>query len=285
MGGAYSTVMSYMPSSPLTATEASKNPVINFFPVSSAEEQAAAQTVLTSAEEEDGYYALIDASSVNKRARAGQDRVPPVVTSEEIGRWRDAIGAAIGKTPRALFSNNTMTRVIILSDSAEAGFPHTRPGVICFPRNYPADQINETFAHELVHIHQRWNGSKWLDFLKDQWEMTPVGSENLPQSLLQREIINPDTIAVPHMAWKGRYVPLKVFKMGMGAPSMRETELIFWDLEKNIDMRDGQMPAGWAEFFGTQADHGFEMSAYYIGNRTQHTGCAAAKKLWSWLSL
>jgi len=284
MGGAYSTVMSYMPT-PMTASEAAKNPVINFFPVGSLEEQDKAKGVLIGAEEEDGYYALIDASSVNRRARAGQDRVPPILTAEEVERWRGAIGTAIGKTPRPLFCNDTMTRVVILPDSAEAGFPHTRPGVICFPRNYSVEQIGETFIHELVHIHQRWRGSAWLDFMRDQWEMEPVGSDLLPQGLVSREIINPDTIAAPHMAWKKRWVPLKVFKVGIGASSMRETELIFWDLEKRVDMRDGEMPEGWKEFFGTQADHGFEMGAYYIGNKGQHSGCAAAEKLWKWLSL
>jgi hypothetical protein len=284
MGGAYSTVMSYMPS-PLTATEASKNPVINFFQVSTQEEQTKANEILGTAEAEDGYYALIEASGVNKRARAGQDRTPPIMTKEELEKWKSSIGSAISKTPRALFCNNTLTRVILLPDSAEAGFPHTRPGVICFPRNYPAEQVNDTFAHELVHIHQRWNGSKWLDFMKDQWGMTPVGSDGMPQSLLEREIINPDTMAVPHMAWKGRWVPMKVFKLGLGAPNMRETELIFWDLEKRIDMRDGALPEGWTETFGTQADHPFEMAAYYIGNRSQHSGTVAATKLWSWMSL
>lgn len=284
MGSAYSTVMSYMPV-PITASEAAKNPVINFFPISSVEEQDKAKAVLLAAEEEDCYYALIDASSVNRRARASQDRVPPVLTAEEVGRWSAGIGAAIGVTPRALFCNETLTRVILLPDSAEAGFPHTRPGVICFPRNYPADQVAETFVHELVHIHQRWHGSKWLDFMRDQWDMEPVGADVLPQGLISREIINPDTIAVPHMAWKKRWVPLKVFKVGIGAPSMRETELIFWDLEKRVDVKGDEMPEEWKEFFGTQADHGFEMGAYYVGNKGRHVGCVAAEKLWKWLSL
>lgn len=284
MGGAYSTVMSYMPT-PLTASEAAKNPVINFFKVVSAEEQEKAKELLAAAEAEDGYYAVIDASSMNRRARAGQDRVPPVLSAEELGQWQKTIGDAIGKAPRAIFCNETLTRVIILPDSAEAGFPHTRPDIICFPRNYPTGQVAETFTHELVHIHQRWHGSRWLDFLREFWEMEPIGSADLPEGILSREIINPDTMAVPHMAWKKRWVPLKVLKVGMGPPNMRETELMFWDLEKRIDMRDGEMPEGWVEFFGTQADHPFEMGAYYIGNKQQHNGCAAAEALWKWLSI
>ncbi len=283
MGGAYSTVMSYMPT-PLTATEAAKNPIINFFQVGSAEEQEKAKEILAAAEAEDGYYALIDASSVNRRARAGQDRVPPVLSMEESAQWKKAIGEAIAKAPRQIFCNETVTRVIVLPDSAEAGFPHTRPGIVCFPRNYPAGHLNETFTHELVHIHQRWHGTKWLDFLRDSWAMEPVGSEELPAGLVSREIINPDTMAVPHMAWKKRWIPLKVLRVGMGPPNMHETELIFWDLEKRVDLREG-VPEGWAEFFGKQADHPFEMGAYYIGNKDHHKGTAAAEALWKWLSM
>ena len=283
MGGAASTLYSYLPSNPLTVAEASKNPIVHFLPVGALEIQETANKLLAAAEEEDGYYALIGASSFNRRARVGQDRVPPILTEVELLAWKDRIRAAIEGSPKALFVKNTVTRVLVLPDSAEAGFPHTRPDVICFPRNYAADQFAETFVHELVHIHQRHKGSAWLDFLRDSWSFTPVGSDQLPSGLVERERINPDTMAVPHMAWRGRWVPMKVFVAGYDRISMGGVETIWYDLENRIDQKDA--PDGWMEAFGTQADHPFEMAAYYIGSRYQHADIKASKEVCKWIGI
>ena len=290
MGGAASTLYSYLPSNPLTAAEVSKNPIVHFLPVGSLEIQETAKKLLAAAEEEDGYYSLISASSFNRRARVGQDRVPPVLTESEISAWKDRIRAAIEGSPKGIFVKNTVTRVLVLPDSAEAGFPHTRPEIICFPRNYSADQFSETFVHELVHIHQRHKGGEWLNFLRDVWQFTPVGSESskvgsdqLPAGLVERERLNPDTMAVPHMAWKGRWVPMKVFVAGYDRISMGSVETLWYDLENRIDVRDA--PEGWMETFGTQADHPFEMAAYYVGSRGVHADTKASKEVCKWLAL
>lgn len=283
MGSAASTLYSYLPSNTLTVAEVSKNPIIHFLPVGSLEIQEKAKQLLASAEEEDGYYALVGASSFNRRARIGQDHIPPVLTESELVEWKDGIRSAIEKSPKGLFVKNTATRVLILPDSAEAGLPHTRPEIICFPRNYSKNQLNETFIHELVHIHQRHNGSEWLNFLRDSWNFTPVGSDQLPQNLVERERLNPDTLIVPHMAWRGRYVPLKIFIVGYDRIRMSNVETIWYDLEDRIDMRDA--PEGWMEMFGTQADHPFEMAAYYIGSRTSHTDIKGSKEVCNWLGI
>ena len=106
MGGAASTLYSYLPSNPLTASEVSKNPIVHFLPVGSLEIQDTAKKLLAAAEEEDGYYALISASSFNRRARAGQDRIPPVLTESEITAWKDRIRTAIEGSPKVLFVKN-----------------------------------------------------------------------------------------------------------------------------------------------------------------------------------
>jgi hypothetical protein len=283
MGGAASTLYSYLPSNTLTVAEASKNPIVHFLPVGTLEVQETAKKLLEAAEEEDGYYALIAASSFNRRARVGQDRVPPILTEKELQLWKDSIRAAIEGSPKALFVKNTVTRVLVLPDSAEAGFPHTRPEIICFPRNYSADQFAETFVHELVHIHQRHKGTEWLNFLRDSWSFTPVGSDQLPAGLVERERLNPDTLAAPHMAWRGRWVPMKIFVAGYDRISMNGVETIWYDLENRIDVRDA--PEGWMEAFGTQADHPFEMAAYYVGSRKQHADIKASKEVCNWLGL
>ncbi len=283
MGGAASALYNYLPSNPLTVAEASKNPIVHFLPVGTLEIQDTAKKILEAAEEEDGYYALVAASSFNRRARAGQDRVPPVLTESELSTWKDRIRDAIQATPKNLFVKNTVTRVLVLPDSAEAGFPHTRPDVICFPRNYSADQFKDTFIHELVHIHQRHKGTEWLNFLRDSWSFTPVGSDQLPAGLVERERLNPDTLAVPHMSWRGRYVPMKVFVVGFERVTMGGVETIWYDLENRIDMREA--PEGWMETFGTQADHPFEMAAYYVGSRATHADVKASKDVCTWLGL
>jgi len=285
MGGAASTLYSYLPSNTLTVAEASKNPIVHFLPVGSLEVQDTAKKILEAAEEEDGYYALISASSFNRQARVGQDRVPMILTEGEQQAWKDSIRTAIQGSPKSLFVKNTVTRVLVLPDSAEAGFPHTRPDVICFPRNYASDQFAETFVHELVHIHQRHKGGPWLDFLRDSWNFTPVGSDQLPARLVERERLNPDTLAVPHMAWKGRYVPMKVFIVGFERVSMGGVETIWYDLENRIDMRNA--PDGWMETFGTQADHPFEMAAYYVGSRSSaaYADIKASKEVCKWLDI
>jgi hypothetical protein len=283
MGGAASALYNYLPSNPLTVAEASKNPIVHFLPVGTLEIQDTAKKILETAEEEDGYYALIAASSFNRRARTGQDRVPPILTEAELHTWKDRIRDAIQATPRTLFVKDTVTRVLVLPDSAEAGFPHTRPEVICFPRNYSADQFGETFIHELVHIHQRHKGTEWLNFLRDSWSFTPIGSDQLPSGLVERERLNPDTLAVPHMAWRGRWVPMKVFVVGFERVTMGGVETIWYDLENRIDMREA--PEGWMEMFGTQADHPFEMAAYYVGSRGAHADVKASKDVCAWLGL
>ena len=194
----------------------------------------------------DGYLAAIQASPINKAARAS--------TSYTI--WPDQKEAARVPYP-----------CVILDPSADGGMPHTRaPGIICLPAHYPQEKLAETIRHELVHIDQRKNSEKWRKKLLDEgWTvLDPEEQEGIPSEWRERCRLNPDTLSVRFVAWGGRYVPLPLFER-TDYPKLREIAVRWWDMEEEKLL--STPPSTYRRRYGTnltpaELEHPYELFAY-----------------------
>lgn len=152
------------------------------------------------------------------------------------------------------------TEIITMSPSAEAGMPHTRPpNIICMPQWFPESRKQETLAHEFVHIHQRRHLDKWNTFFhKEGWSR--VDPYELPERLVSRCRMNPDTIDQPFWQWKGQYVPLPLFERE-DKPELRQVIVSWYDRLSGV--RQPEAPRSFLEKYGSapQPEHPRELSA------------------------
>lgn len=208
----------------------------------------AALILLEQANKLDGYETACKQSSINSAARRLCQYIP----------WQDQ---SLAKKVESSFSN---IRVIILSPSADGGMPHTRaPNIICLPAYFPQERISETIRHELVHLSQRQNPERWRKRLLDSgW--SPVSEYNLPEDLVRRTRINPDTYDARFWAWEGRYVPMPLFERE-DKPQLREISVRWWDMK--LEHLQTHQPTSFTQSYGTvsasEAEHPFELVAYH----------------------
>jgi hypothetical protein len=225
---------------------------IEFF-IPSREE---ARHLLEQAEEIDKYQERCKyVAPLNVVARAGM-RYVPVPTEEatpappEIPRW---------------LSHGLPDRIpiIILDATADGGMPHTRCTAICCPGGPKAPS---TMIHELIHVHQKANASKWASVYADAFQMKPWLGQ-IPDELAYRRRINPDTVQSPFWIWRDRWVPVPIF-LRPDAPNLRDMRVYFYDA--TTTEWQSMPPAGWAQFFGSLADsyqeHPHELAAYWIAD-------------------
>ena len=207
----------------------------------------AALILLERADKLDGYETACRQSPINSLARRFCQYIP----------WPDQ---SLAKKIESSFSN---IRVIILSPSADGGMPHTRaPNIICLPAYFPEEKISETIRHELVHLSQRQNPERWRKrLLASGW--TPVSEYDLPEYLVQRTRINPDTYDARFWAWEGRYVPMPLFERE-DKPDLREISVRWWDMKE--ERLQTHQPTSFTQIHGTlstsQIEHPFELFAY-----------------------
>jgi hypothetical protein len=163
--------------------------------------------------------------------------------------------------------------VVMMHRTADNGFPHTRPDkILCLPvSQLDADEADlaETLRHEAVHLHQRANPHPWYQAcLREGW--MPVNREQIPQQLLSRCRINPDTFQRQQFwSWDIFHVPLPLFVPkptgGPGAPgSLTLADVVV----KWLDLRDGSLsptpPSSFSLRYGprpSQPEHPFELLA------------------------
>jgi len=142
--------------------------------------------------------------------------------------------------------------------------PHTRgTSVICIPAHFPAEKMEETIQHELVHIDQKRNPSAWKERLeKDGW--TELFSWQLPEKYVDRCRINPDTVKSPFWAWQKRYVPMPLFER-IDRPSLRDVQVRWWDRE-TVQLLS-EPPVSYFKRYGqvsaSSQEHPFELHAYH----------------------
>lgn len=195
---------------------------------------------LLDAEEIDNFFTKIRSDPVNARARHHLSYVP------------------MESTPKPWMLN---TEIIMMHPTAEAGMPHTRPpNIICMPQYYPTERIQETLAHELIHVDQRRRPYKWNGFFeKEGW--TPISEEEIPSRWLSRCRLNPDTVDQRFWAWKGQHVPLPLFERE-DKPDLRQVVIQWWDRETGV--RQAEPPRSFQERYGSlpsQPEHPRELAA------------------------
>ena len=153
------------------------------------------------------------------------------------------------------------TEIVTMHPTAEAGMPHTRPpNLICIPKYFPEERLENTLAHELIHIDQRRRRYKWDAFFeREGWK--PVSAQEIPIRWLQRCRLNPDTVDDRFWAWQGKYVPLPMFERE-DKPDLRQVSIQWWDRETGI--RQTQAPKSFQQRYGSspsQPEHPRELAA------------------------
>jgi len=155
-------------------------------------------------------------------------------------------------------------KVIQLDKTAENGYPHTRPDIICIPSNARFPQLETTLYHEYVHIHQRRNMNVWNTYLKSEgWE--PINEELIPERWKEKIRFNPDTIYSQYWCFQKRYVPLPIFT-NISNPRMEDIKVMFYDLDSGI--LEHTMPESMIRKYknNRQIEHPFELYAVMMEN-------------------
>lgn len=223
------------------------------------------------AEQKDGYRAACASNELNAIARRGQTYRPFFVQ------------ATIAQNVSAIADKIQLlddTHIMILDPTADNGFPHTRPGIVCLPAGAAAAaDIETTLIHEAIHIHQRENRDMWrMALRREGW--TPLTLASVPVSVKERCRINPDTMATPFWAWEGIYVPLPLFSQ---TSSPRLSDIVI----KWMDLRNGalysEIPPSFAKRYGNppQPEHPYELLAVEIAEAGIRTSPDLERKLQS----
>ena len=216
--------------------------------LASPEPRMQAQRRLDQAEAQDGFFARVKRSGVNRLARRN-------CTYEA---WNDQ---SLAVKAAALLDPEDQVDIVILDPSAEGGMPHTRPGLICLPAYYPESKLKETLAHEMLHISQKRQPTLWASRASiEGW--SPVRAGLIPDFWSSRLRLNPDTFGTLY-AWKERYVPLPAY-IREDKPMLREIEVRWLDTSQGIV--NTSPPTSFTQVYGTlgdaQAEHPYELWAY-----------------------
>jgi len=197
---------------------------------------------LREAEQFDTFFARVKENPLNRLARENLSYLPAKNYTEQ---W-------LGNT-----------EIVTMNPTAEAGMPHTRPpNIICMPLYFPDTKKQETLAHEYVHIHQRRKTDEWNRFFqKEGWSR--IDPYELPERMVQRCRMNPDTIDQPFWSWKDRFVPMPLFERE-DKPNLRQVVIHWFDKEAGV--RQPEAPRSFLEKYGDapQPEHPRELYAVEI---------------------
>jgi hypothetical protein len=158
-------------------------------------------------------------------------------------------------------------KIIQLHPSAENGYPHTRPNIICIPSNARFPSLKITLFHEAIHIHQRKHKDLWDRFLlKEKW--TPIQKSEIPYRWLDKCRLNPDTIHEQFYIFEKRYIPLPIFIKDNNS-RFEEIKVMFYDLESGVLEHDP--PDSFVNKYGSnrQSEHPYEIYAVEMENLIQ----------------
>lgn len=216
------------------------------------------EVMLVEAEAKDFYRKHCAEDEINRQARLHCQYVPH--SGQSASFFKNIIPAWLSPVAEK-------SHIIWMHPSADAGLPHTRPGMlVCMPMYFPKNRLGGTLAHELVHCWQRMVPGMWKGiYAKQGWR--PAHSDEIqkvPEDLMLRVRINPDTImSGPFWVWKERYLPLAVFER-TDKPSLKETNVRWFDLKNGYAYRSP--PLDFQDFFGPVGDpeHPAEVAAYSL---------------------
>ena len=197
---------------------------------------------LREAETIDSFFSRVSQNAVNRKARESLSYLPVKNYTEQ---W-------LGNT-----------EIVTMNPTAEAGMPHTRPpNIICMPQYFPESRRDQTLAHEYVHVHQRRHVDSWNRYFnKEGWSR--VDPYEIPERMLNRCRMNPDTIDQPFWRWKDRFVPLPLFERE-DRPQLRQVVVHWYDMESGS--RQPEAPRSFLETYGNapQPEHPRELAAVEV---------------------
>jgi hypothetical protein len=206
-------------------------------------------SILATAELADGYQSLCKRDSVNAAAR--------VRCSYTV--WNDQ---SLAVKAKAILKNSGI-EVVVLNPSADGGMPHTRGNsLICIPAYHSESSLEETLAHEMIHIQQKQQPALWkMKMDLAGWKV--VDETIIPEIWRRRCRINPDTFSARFFAWEGRHVPLPLF-VREDKPDLRDIVVRWYDIEEGIVKPSP--PTSFSKKYGnvgtSSMEHPYELSAY-----------------------
>ena len=202
---------------------------------------------LKQAEFNDNFLEKCNNSHLNKLARKYHMYTP------DYNSYYKVIEQFIKENP--IFSS---IPIVQLDTSAENGYPHTRPNIICIPSDARFPELKRTLYHEYVHIHQRRNYELWKTFLESQgW--TPIDETSIPERWKERVRFNPDTLYSQYWCFHNRYVPLPLYT-NENTPSMAETKVMYYDIQTG--RLEHEIPNVMKHYMkNRQPEHPFELYA------------------------
>jgi hypothetical protein len=230
-----------------------------------------AVSALEEAEARDEYIETIQESPHNRRAREPYVEWTPI---DAPAAWTSLLSNIVFPS----WSDTLEIKIICAPDQAEGGMPHTRPGgIICIPRNYSNTAFQKMMIHEVVHILQRRYYDSFMKFMKENWDFRLVTRDEfqrLPEALLMRRRINPDTFSCPFLIWRNEWIPIIVFNNHTDGPRLTSTYIVWWNVKSKMGIN--AVPSDWIDFFGnvSQAEHPFEIAAWYLSDNTLQSDAA-----------
>jgi hypothetical protein len=205
----------------------------------------------------DGYRRACRTNALNWSVRNGQGYELSSISERATTFLSDGVGAI------PLLQG---MEIAILNPEADGGLPHTRPpNLICLPSSLcKEEQISKEFritlVHEAIHVSQRQDPSLWENFCRREgW--TPVPIEKIPDEIVERCRINPDTISNPFWAWELYHVPLPLFPPH-GGKNLSNTRIQWFDLRTGGILHN--FPKSFEKKYGRkfgQPEHPYEIYA------------------------
>ena len=216
----------------------------------------------------DNYRHRCSQCLVNRKAREGQDYTGRSASSPIQSQSID-FQRAINTFPDWL--RNYLPPILyiaFLAPSADGGMPHTRPSnIICLPQYFNINDPGalETFMHECIHIHQRTFRDIWYRLYYEVFGMEPY-TDRLPDALMTRQRLNPDTILEPFYMWKKRWVSVPIY-LRTDTPQLGEIRIAYYNVKSGAwqsfippEMND------FTDLSVSQAEHPAELTAYWLSS-------------------
>jgi hypothetical protein len=152
--------------------------------------------------------------------------------------------------------------IVVLDSSADRGLPHTRPpNYVCLPASMCQEKMTNDFRvtliHEAIHVHQRNYPDIWeRELRRIGW--APVSPDMIPDDMVERARINPDTCMTPFWAWNLHHVPLPIFN---NPPQLDAVQVKWFDTRNNT--WNAQAPESFKKRYGTASyiEHPYEIYA------------------------
>lgn len=228
---------------------------------------------LQKAESLDYYLSECYDDKSNSYARRKMTYAPNILSDAEIEYYTVNLDNLKSNIPKRLQMDLEEIQIIQLMPSADGGMPHTRPyNLICLPAYFPEERLETTIQHELVHLDQRRNPLKWHNLLKrDGWKIENQNEiiRKIPNDILNRCRLNPDTLDIRFVSWQERYIPFPLF-VREDKPELRDIQIRWFDLQEKT-LRPFA-PTSFLEKYGnnrsvSEMEHPYEYYAYAYENR------------------